>query len=187
MIAHIHSGQRDSYTVDAPGNTAYHIVKRRGCMPLIVQKRHCINPQHTVFVNRDIRWTADAGFSTALADDIYVGGTPVYSNVSVSISTSGDVTVVMADGDHAIFIEFGAGAYYNGAAKDSPHPLGKQLGFTIGEYGKGRGKQQAWDLPGSNLKQPKLSHGTPAAMPMYHGVQDAVAQLESIAKKVFGN
>lgn len=138
-------------------------------------------------VAETIRWTADAGFSTALADDIYVGGTPVYSNVSVSISTSGDVTVVMADGDHAIFIEFGAGVYYNGAAKDSPHPLGKQLGFTIGEYGKGRGKQQAWDLPGSNLKQPKLSHGTPAAMPMYNGVQDAVAQLESIAKKVFGN
>lgn len=138
-------------------------------------------------VAETIRWTADAGFSTALADDIYVGGTPVYSNVSVSISTSGDVTVVMADGDHAIFIEFGAGVYYNGAAKDSPHPLGKQLGFTIGEYGKGRGKQQAWDLPGSNSQQQKLSHGTPAAMPMYHGVQDAVAQLESIAKKVFGN
>ena len=136
-----------------------------------------------------IRWTAADGFSTALADDIIRGGTPVYSNVSVSVSTSGDVTVVMADGEHAIFIEFGAGVWYNGSKGQSPNPLNDQnhLGFTIGEYGKGYGKKNAWGLPGSTSTNPIISRGTPAAMPMYHGVQDAVANLVSLARQVFGN
>lgn len=134
-----------------------------------------------------IAWRAQSGFNTAVADDIFVGGSPVYANVTVTISTSGDVTVVMADGDDAVFIEFGAGVFYNGAVGSSPHPWGNDNGFLIGEYGKGQGKRNVWALPGSTNLNPVLTHGTPAAMPMYHGVQDAIAVIQSLARTVFGN
>lgn len=133
-----------------------------------------------------IAWSAAEGFSNALADDIFSGGERTYGNVSVSMENNGDITVVIASGEDAVFIEFGAGVYYNGGAGSSPHPDGAQNGFLIGEYGKGQGKKNVWALPGSTKDNPILTHGTPAAMPLYHGVQDAVAVIAELAREVFG-
>ena len=132
-----------------------------------------------------IRWSAESGFSSAVASDIFVGGTPTMADVSVTVEDSGKLCVVIASGTDAVFIEFGAGVYHNGAAGSSPHPLGQSLDFRIGEYGKGMGKKRAWNLPGSTHKTPVLTHGTPAAMPMYHGVQEVVSEIADLARGVF--
>lgn len=132
-----------------------------------------------------IRWSAEAGFSTALTTDIFTGAEPPPADVQVNVEDDGDVTLVIASGEEAVFIEFGAGVYYNGAAGTSPHPAGEANGFLIGEYGKGQGKKNVWALPGSSHDYPILTHGTPAAMPMYHGLQEVLTILEDLAKEVF--
>ena len=130
-----------------------------------------------------ISWNAQTGFATALADDIV--GAPKPSNVSVTVEDNGNVQFVVASGSDVAFIEFGAGIHYNGSAGNSPNPWGANLGFTIGSYGQGKGgRSHAWgffDADG-NLH---ISHGTPAAMPMYHGVQEAVQVLFDLAREVF--
>lgn len=134
-----------------------------------------------------IAWSAAEGFSTAVADDIFTGGERPTGNVSVNVGNNGDLSVVIADGSDAVFIEFGAGVYYNGSAGSSPHPKGAENGFLIGEYGKGQGKRNVWALPGSVRGNPILTHGTPAAMPMYHGVQAAIEAIDELAREVFGS
>ena len=132
-----------------------------------------------------IAWSASSGFSNAIADDIFTGGERPNGNVSVSVEQNGNVCIVLADGTDAVFIEFGAGVYYNGSAGSSPHPEGSRMGFTIGEYGKGQGKRNVWALPGSTNDAPILTHGTPAAMPMYRGLQDALSVIDELAREVF--
>lgn len=137
-------------------------------------------------VAEHIKWSASSGFSNAIADDIFRGGERPNANVSVSVEKNGNVCIVLAQGSDAVFIEFGAGVYYNGSAGSSPHPEGSRMGFTIGEYGKGHGKQNIWALPGSTSDKPILTHGTPAAMPMYRGLQDALSVIDELAREVFG-
>lgn len=135
-----------------------------------------------------IAWSASNGFSTAIADDIFTGeGDRPTGDVQVSVDHKGDVSVVIADGNDAVFIEFGAGVYYNGSAGSSPHPKGAENNFLIGEYGKGQGKRKAWALPGSTNGNPILTHGTPAAMPMYRGVVEVTNMIGELAREVFGS
>lgn len=66
-------------------------------------------------------------------------------SVSVYGYRSGDKGFIVADGE-AVFLEFGAGVYYNGAVGTSPHPKGQEFGFTIGSYGLGQGANpEGWD------------------------------------------
>lgn len=81
-------------------------------------------------------------------------------------------------------MEFGAGVYHNGSAGSSPHPKGSELGFTIGGYGEGMGKRQTWGFyEDSELR---LTHGTPAIMPMYNALKTVCDEIAGIAKEVFG-
>lgn len=134
-----------------------------------------------------IRWNAEDGFSNAIADDIYRGGERTYGDVTVDVHEDGDISIVMASGSDAVFIEFGAGVHYNGSTGNSPHPRGVKMGFTIGEYGRGMGAHDAWAIPGSTAEKPILTHGTPAAMPMYRGAREALAVIRELAEEVFGN
>ena len=137
-------------------------------------------------VAEEIQWSASAGFSTAIASDIYTGGTPRVADVTVDIQDDGEITVVIASGEDAVFVEFGAGVYYNGSVGHSPHPNGEgQLGFTIGSYGKGKGKYNSGALPESSAGTVIRTRGTPAAMPMYFGVREAANRLADIAREVF--
>ena len=94
----------------------------------------------------------------------------------------GDISVTLRlQGEQAVFVEFGAGVYYNGAAGSSPHPYGVELGYTIGDYGLGLGKNDTWEY----VKNGKyhITHGTPAAMPLYHaGVK--IKQSARITAKI---
>lgn len=132
-----------------------------------------------------IAWKASQGFSTALADDILTGEKR-YGNVSVSVEEQGNITVVIADGLDAVFIEFGAGVYYNGSVGSSPHPKGAELGLTIGSFDKGNGAKNVWGFRDEGSGETHLTHGTPAAMPMYRGYREACKMVYDIAREVFG-
>lgn len=152
-----------------------------------------------------IRDEADAVFAMGLLDDTFatrekdVSGKAVLvsdppkigGNVSVTIGHDGPgnrFTLVIARGnggsmDH-IWMEFGDGVYYNGAAGTSPHPRASAFGFVIGGYGKGQGRKPVWAYGGTDGKI-HLTHGTPASMPLYHAMMDAWADIINIARTVF--
>ena len=128
-----------------------------------------------------IAWSASRGFSTALVSDV-VFGTGNESDVEVTVEDNGDVTTVIADGNEALFIEFGAGVFNNGPVGTSPHPWGT---YTIGSYGKGNGAKNAWGYRNADGTI-TVTRGTPAAMPMYRGMQDAINVFDSLVQEVFG-
>lgn len=108
---------------------------------------------------------ADSGFTGAIVDDLRQGESARLADVKVSVENQGNVTLVIASGEDAIWVEFGAGVYHNGSAGSSTHPKGAELGFTIGEYGKGYGKRPAWGFYEDG--ELHITHGAPAAIPEY--------------------
>lgn len=129
-----------------------------------------------------IAWSASQGFSSSIVDDV-VSGEKRYANVDVTVNEEGDTTVVIASGNDAVFVEFGAGVFNNGSVGTSPHPKGAELGFTIGSYGKGNGRKEVWGYYSEGGLT--LTHGTPASMPMYRGMREACNQIAEIAGEVF--
>lgn len=130
---------------------------------------------------------ARSGFSGAVVDEqILKGGSasPKYAQVDVSVDNRGSVTVVVASGEDAVWVEFGAGVYFNGSPGSSPHPRGAELGMTIGGFGKGNGKKETWGFYEDG--ELKLSRGTPARMPMSRAVTTVCNDIQEIAKEVFG-
>lgn len=105
-------------------------------------------------------------------------------DVSVNVTDRGDVSVVVAVGEDAVWCEFGAGVYYNGSVGSSPHPNGQELGFTIGSYGKGYGKGNAWGYYDDNGEL-VITRGTPATMPMYNAAKEVTKRAIEIAREVF--
>lgn len=123
-----------------------------------------------------------SGFSGAIVDDLLKGGSKT-AQVSVSLDNRENVSVVIAAGEDAIWVEFGAGVFHNGSVGTSPHPNGSSLGFTIGGYGKGMGKKDTWGYYENG--ELKLTHGTPATMPMYRAVRTVCSEIAEIAREVF--
>lgn len=127
---------------------------------------------------------AQSGFNGAIVDDLIGGSGGVRkANVQVSIDERGNVSVVIAAGEDAVWVEFGAGVYHNSSAGSSPHPKGSELGFTIGGYGKGMGKRQTWGFYEDG--ELRLTHGTPAIMPMYNAVKTVCDEIVDIAREVW--
>lgn len=133
-------------------------------------------------IAEEIAKMASLNFGSAILDDVIKGG-PRKPNVTVDVSNKGDISVVVANGEDAVWCEFGAGVYHNGAAGSSPNPYGKDLGFTIGSYGKGYGKQTAWGYYEDGRLV--ITRGTPASMPMYNAVQEVTKKAIEIAREVF--
>lgn len=126
---------------------------------------------------------AKTGFSGAVVDDLVKGGQK-FAQVDVSVDSRGSVTVVVASGEDAVWVEFGAGVYHNGSPGSSPHPNGAELGMTIGGFGKGNGKKKVWGYYEDG--ELKLTRGTPACMPMARAVTTVCNDIKEIAKEVFG-
>lgn len=125
---------------------------------------------------------AQDGFNFTIVDDVI--GDQRMADVKVSIDNRGSITVVIASGEDAVWVEFGAGVFYNGAAGSSPNPLGQELGMTIGSFGKGNGKKKVWGFYEDGVF--RKSRGTPAKMPMARAVTTVCNDIQSIAKEVFG-
>lgn len=135
----------------------------------------------------EIAKVAQTGFDSSGVDDLLRGGTRK-AEVSVSVSDNGNISLVIAVGEDAVWCEFGAGVYHNGSVGSSPNPYGSEQGLTIGSYGKGYGKQSVWGYytdPGDKSTL-VLTHGTQATMPMYNAVQSVVPRAVAIAREVFG-
>lgn len=83
-------------------------------------------------------------------------------------------------GKDIVFVEFGAGVYYNG--NGSGNPLGEAVSFSteIGSYGKGQGLNKYWFVA-HNL----ISCGTPAYMPIYRAILAVKPEIPTIVRKVF--
>lgn len=127
---------------------------------------------------------AENGFSGAIVDDLMQGsGGARKAQVTTSVDERGDISVVIAAGEDAVWVEFGAGVYHNGSAGSSPHPNGVELGFTIGGYGKGMGARETWGFYEDGVL--RLTHGTPAVMPMYNAMKTVCDEISDIAKDVF--
>lgn len=134
-----------------------------------------------------LRDEAEGGFAQAVSDTIvHKGGsiTELHSKVDVSVDNRGEVSVVIANGKDAIWIEFGSGVYYNGSPGTSPHPSGAELGFTIGGFDKGNGRKQTWGYKEGT--EVILTHGAPASMPMSKAITTVLNEISQIAKEVFG-
>lgn len=147
-------------------------------------------------IAEEIAVNASIGFGSAIMDDIVgevvggqkaMGGSPRSPEVEVDFSHDGDISVVIAMGEDAVWCEFGAGVYHNGSVGSSPNPYGSKNGFTIGSYGQGRGKQQVWGYWADESKTKAIiTRGTPATMPMYNAVQEVLSKSIAIAREVFG-
>lgn len=92
---------------------------------------------------------------------------------------------LIVKGKELLFIEFGAGVYYNGATGASPHPKGEEFGFLIGSYGKGNGQKKVWGYYDEN-NQLVLTKGVKATMPVLKAERKIIEDYKTVAKKVFG-
>lgn len=134
-------------------------------------------------VAKRIQQLAQNGFDTGEIDDDQTYGFSV-PNVSVATDTQGNVTVVIAQGEDAVWVEFGAGVWHNGQPGTSRHPKGEELGFTIGSYGLGRGKYDVWSYRDEGGEK-HYSMGTPTQMPMQNAYLTVLQDIPTIAREVF--
>ena len=138
-------------------------------------------------IAEEIAVYASTYFDNSVMDDV-INGSPRKPEVTVDWSDDGKIAVVVAHGEDAVWCEFGAGVYHNGSVGSSLNPYGNDLGFTIGSYGKGHGKQKAWGYYTDPESKTGLviTHGTPASMPMYNAAQEVLRKSVNIAREVFG-
>ena len=129
---------------------------------------------------------ASAVFNSAAAADL-IGEGVVTGHVEVSVQPGEDnTTLVIANGEDAVFMEFGAGVYHNGSVGSAPNPWGSDFGFTIGSYGNGNGRKDIWGYYGDDGKL-HLTHGVPASMPMYNATMSVIRDIAEIAREVFNS
>ena len=133
-------------------------------------------------IAEEIAGSASLNFGSAVIDDRVRGG-PRKPEVKVRVDDRGNIAVVVADGEDAVWCEFGAGVYHNGSVGSSPHPKGAELGFTIGNYGCGFGRRKVWGYYDNGPLV--LTHGTPASMPMYNAAQEVMKKAIEIAREVW--
>ena len=118
---------------------------------------------------------ASIRFTTAMYDGVND------SNVRAELTHFG--YRIVAEGKAVAFIEFGAGVYHN---PGEPYPDPRPAGIVgIGEYGKGLGKRQAWGFTNESGEL-TITHGNPAAMPMWYASEEMRSKITKIAKEVFG-
>ena len=126
---------------------------------------------------------ASVRFTTAMYDGI--------NDSDVRLDEIPNGYAIVAEGSAVAFIEFGTGVYHN---TGEPYPNPRSDGIVgIGEYGKGRGKRQAWYYkgePGTNGVLQKngvvKTRGNPAAMPMWYASSEIKNSILKLAREVFG-
>ena len=118
---------------------------------------------------------ASVRFTTAIYDGV--------NDSSVTLKPIDGGYCIVAEGKAVAFIEFGAGVYHN---PGEPYPNPRPDGIVgIGEYGKGYGKRQAWGFRNEDGEL-VITHGTPAAMPMWYASEEMRNAIAKTFKEVFG-
>lgn len=131
------------------------------------------------------REDAQKGFDSAIAYVGEQGSMERASGISVNYTKArGGIGKVIATGDEAPFVEFGAGVHFNGSVGTSPHPVGGKLGMTIGSYRPNSlGRFDSWKLP--KRMGGERTYGTPTQAPMWNAARVTTQKIPSIAKEVF--
>lgn len=150
----------------------------------ILQYSKSLDYKMDLFINKlvseGIR-VIDERFSEALGAD----NTDHHTIVRISSFDKVRHATLEVEGNQLLFIEFGAGIHYNTPADTSPHPLGEQFGFTIGNYSDlYLGKLDKWTYI-NELGNVVETHGTKATMPMYSANKYWIDNCIRIAKEVF--
>ena len=118
---------------------------------------------------------AQVRFTSAMYDGV--------NDSEVTLKTIENGYQIVAEGKAVAFIEFGTGVYYN---PTEPYPKTRPDGIVgIGEYGKGYGKRQAWGFKNESGDL-VITHGNPAAMPMWYASEEMRNSILTIARRVFG-
>jgi hypothetical protein len=118
---------------------------------------------------------ASIRFTTAIYDGV--------NDSSVTMEPIKDGYCIKAEGRAVAFIEFGAGVYHN---PGEPYPNPRPDGIVgIGEYGKGYGKRQAWGFRDESGEL-VVTHGNPAAMPMWYASEEMRNSIKQKFVEVFG-
>lgn len=122
---------------------------------------------------------AQANFDEAWYDEVG-RGVRDHADVKCRVEETGDGWRVVAEGREVTFIEFGAGVYYNPPAGSSTHPRGADVGFLIGGFGAGHGKQNTWGYYADEDKQKLiLTHGTAMQQPLYRAFSEVMAERKA--------
>jgi hypothetical protein len=150
--------------------------------------------QNAIQELKSFRDSIDAKMDKLLEELAYIGvkeasvrfTTAIYDGVndsSVTLEPIKDGYCIKAEGRAVAFIEFGAGVYHN---PGEPYPNPRPAGIVgIGEYGKGYGKRQAWGFRDESGEL-VITHGTPAAMPMWYASEEMRSAILKTFKEVFG-
>ena len=118
---------------------------------------------------------ASVRFTTAIYDGV--------NDSSVTLEAIDGGYRILAEGQAVAFIEFGSGVYHNPA---EPYPNPRPEGIVkIGEYGKGYGKRQAWGYT-DEAGELVITHGNPAAMPLWYASEEMRNAIVEQFKEVFG-
>ena len=150
----------------------------------IRQYQNSLNDKCTEFVRR----LAEVGIPV-IDENIAAaqGDSDKGHNTYIKINSFGSYSQaeLIVESNSILWIEFGAGVHFNGHLGSSPHPKGEELGYTIGSYGKGQGKNDFWFYY-ADSGEAVMSHGTQATMPVYKAGLEIKRQILKIAKEVFG-
>lgn len=134
---------------------------------------------------------ADANVKSYPETADLTGALPKVSQRAVKPTGDGYQTMVVMKGKNAVFIEFGAGKFYNTPVGTSPHPLGMEKGFSIGSYSHKTGKENAffnkWYLPKGVKTQggKNYTHGVKSWMPLHNAYILTKTNSGEIVKKKF--
>ena len=145
----------------------------------LAQSAHVVNVQAELFVKE----LAELGIPVIDKRIMEAAGDFDHNyDTRVELSRHGNVyrADLILGGSDVIFIEFGAGVYYNEHLHSSPHPKGEELGYTIGDYGLGQGAGESWVTP-----EGIVTHGTEASMPIYSAYTYIMEKFLSIARETF--
>jgi hypothetical protein len=144
-------------------------------------KKELIN-KNEIFVRRlaelgikviDMRVQQSLGDSDDAKSSVYVD--------SVGKITSAELHLTGSD---VLFIEFGAGIYYNTPGQ---HPLEDKFGMGVGTYpGQTHAFDDYWFYTDEQGNTGQISYGTQATMPMYSASIEMYQEVTRIAREVFG-
>lgn len=123
-------------------------------------------------------------FASSVVLEDLITGERRNAQVNVTVYDRDGMSIVSADGEDAVWVEFGTGVYYNGPVGSSPHPHGADLNMVIGGFGKGNGKKEEWGFYENG--ELRLTHGIRANMPMVRAIGNVCGDLPQIAQEVWG-
>lgn len=130
-----------------------------------------------------VRTLANDGVAVARTYIQTGAGTERRASVSWQVNQDGDIyrAQITMDGRDALFVEFGAGIYYN--PQDTPHA--SKYGMGVGTYpGQTHAFQSGWWYY-DDSGQKAYTHGTEATMPMYHASESIQNQAILRALQIF--